>query len=50
MTLLRNKSYSKRRLARKLLRRTLVASGPKRHFAAAQQTVAFGGKATLPTC
>ena len=26
-----------------LPRRTMVASGPSRHFAAAQQTVAFGG-------
>jgi hypothetical protein len=31
----------------KLLHRTLVASGPKRHFAAAQQTVAYGGIATV---
>jgi hypothetical protein len=28
-----------------LLHRTLVANGTKRHFAAAQQTVAIGGKA-----
>jgi len=27
---------------RKLLRRTVVANGTKRHFAAPQQTVAFG--------
>ena len=31
----------------KLLLRTLVASGPSRHFAATQQTVAFGCKATV---
>jgi len=30
-----------------LLRCTLVANGTKRHFAAAQQTVAFGGKADI---
>jgi hypothetical protein len=30
-----------------LLRCTLVAIGPSRHFVAAQQTVAFGGKATV---
>jgi len=28
-----------------LLHRTLVANGTKRHFAAVQQTVAYGGKA-----
>jgi hypothetical protein len=32
---------------RKLLRRTVVANGTKRHFAAAQQTVAIGGKADI---
>jgi hypothetical protein len=31
----------------KLLRCTLVANGTKRHFAATQQTVAFGGKADI---
>jgi hypothetical protein len=31
----------------KLLQRNLVANGTKRHFAAAQQTVAFGGKADI---
>jgi hypothetical protein len=30
-----------------LLRCTLVANGTKRHFAVAQQTVAFGGKADM---
>jgi len=32
---------------RKLLRRTVVANGTKRHFVAAQQTVAIGGKADI---
>jgi hypothetical protein len=31
----------------KLLRRTLVANGTKRHFAATQHLVAFGGKADI---
>jgi hypothetical protein len=31
----------------KLLHRTLVANGTKRHFAAPQQTVAFWGKADI---
>ena len=30
-----------------MLRRTLVANGTKRHFAATQQTVAIGGKADI---
>jgi len=30
-----------------LLRRTVVGIGTKRHFAAAQQTVAIGGKADI---
>jgi hypothetical protein len=30
-----------------LLRSTLVVNGPSRHFAAAQQTVAIGGKADM---
>src|SRR6516164_4313939 len=30
-----------------LLHRTLVANGTKRHIAAAQQSVAFGGKADI---
>ena len=32
-----------------LLQRTSVANGTKRHFAAAQRTVAFGGKADIAT-
>ena len=32
-----------------LLRCTLVEIGPSRHFAAAQQSVALGGKAVLPS-
>jgi len=31
----------------RLLLRTLVANGTKRHFAAAQQAVAIGGKVSL---